>query len=424
MTLDELVEKAVTFREQRILLLISSVAWCFDAAGVMVLSFTLPSISREWGLTPQEAAHLSSATFIGMLIGALFVGLLADLFGRKVSNVFYLLFTVTFTTVLGFSKSQSQYFLVRLLAGIGYGGLMPSINAYLSEFTGRQIRGKYLVILEASWAIGSILIGLFSVLTLNKLGWRWSYWIFGAGFALVPIFLFIPESPKFAFLKKGKDGLLKVLRVKIDEEITLNSNPKNPVISVISRQYLRVNLMIWTSWFVVSFVYYTLFTWAPKIFAQQGVGAVRSLWYTFFMMLAQLPGYLSAAYFIEKLGRRPSLSIYFFGTALSAVLWTYVSNTVLLIIIALVLSFFTLGVWGLVYAYTPELYPTSIRGSGNGLAGVIARIAGILAPQFGGFMLQSNASLLQIFLILAALSVIAGLVVAIYGVETKGKEIS
>ncbi|AEH51728.1 MFS transporter [Pseudothermotoga thermarum] len=423
MTLDELVEKVVTIKKQRMLLLIISIAWMFDAAGVMVMSFTLPSMLQEWKLTPQQGASLSSATFIGMLIGALSVGFLADLFGRKISNVVYLLFTIGFTTLSGFSNSPSQYFFFRVLAGIGYGGLMPSVNAYLSEFTGKQIRGKYLVILEASWAVGSILIGLFSVLTLQSLGWRWSYWIFAVGFALLPIFLVISESPKFAFLKKGKEGLEKVLKVKIDQQITVPKTTKSPVISVLSKDYLKITLVIWTAWFVVSFVYYTLFTWAPKIFAQQGIEATKSLWYTFFMMVAQLPGYLSAAYFIERLGRKTSLAIYFFGMGLSAILWAYVTGTISLVVIALVLSFFTLGVWGLVYAYTPELYPTSIRGSGNGLAGVIARIAGILAPQYGGFMLQRNASLLQIFSILAILPILAGVVVTIFGVETKGKEI-
>ncbi len=423
MTLDELVEKTVPVQKQRILLLITSIAWMFDAAGVMVMSFTLPSMLQEWGLTPRQGAGLPSATFLGMLIGALSVGFLADLLGRKISNLVYLLFTVGFTTLLGSSSSPTQYLLLRVFAGIGYGGLMPSVNAYLSEFTGKQIRGKYLVILEASWAIGSILIGLFSVLTLKNLGWRWSYWIFAVGFALLPIFLLIPESPKFVFLKKGKGGLEKVLRVKIDQQITVPANAKSPIISVLTKDYLKVTLMIWTAWFVVSFVYYTLFTWAPRIFAQQGIEATKSLWYTFFMMVAQLPGYLSAAYFIEKLGRKTSLALYFFGMGLSSILWAYVAGTVSLVVIALILSFFTLGVWGLVYAYTPELYPTSIRGSGNGLAGVIARIAGILAPQYGGFMLQKNASLLQTFLILAVLSIIAGVVVLAFGVETRGKEI-
>ncbi|MFN6991968.1 MAG: MFS transporter, partial [Fervidobacterium sp.] len=323
MTVDKIVEKHVTIKTQRNLLLITSIAWLFDAAGVIVLSFTLPSLLNEWNLTPQLGANLSSATFIGMLIGALSVGVVADLVGRKLSNIVYFLFTILFTFLLGFSRSASQYIILRILAGIGYGGLMPSVNAYLAEFTQKKIRGKYLVFLEASWAIGSILIGLFSVLTLNKLGWRWSYWVFGIGLLFLPIFFLLPESPKFIFVRQGKKGVEKVLKVKIEEDIEFVDN-NAPVLSIFKKQYITRNIMIWSSWFVVSFVYYTLFTWAPKIFAQQGISAVRSLWYTFFMMVAQLPGYLSAAYFIEAIGRKNSLLIYLFGMAFSAILWAFV----------------------------------------------------------------------------------------------------
>ncbi|MFN3691939.1 MAG: MFS transporter, partial [Fervidobacterium sp.] len=356
MTIDKIIEKHVSVKMQKNFLLITSIAWLFDAAGVIVLSFTLPSLLREWNLTPQLGANLSSATFIGMLIGALSVGVVADLVGRKLSNILYFLFTILFTFLLGFSKNPSQYIILRILAGVGYGGLMPSVNAYLAEFTQTKIRGKYLVLLEASWAIGSILIGLFSVLTLNQLGWRWSYWIFGIGALFLPIFFMLPESPKFIFIRQGKEGLEKVLKVKIEEELEFFDNSA-PVLSIFKKQYMARNIMIWSVWFVVSFVYYTLFTWAPKIFAQQGIEFVRSLWYTFFMMVAQLPGYLSAAYFIEKLGRKNSLLIYLFGMSFSAILWAFASNTALLIALAILISFFTLGVWGLVYAYTPELYP-------------------------------------------------------------------
>ncbi len=423
MTLDKVVEKYVTISKQRLLLFLTSLAWIYDAAGVIALSFTLPAITNEWTLSPQASANLASSTFLGMLVGALSVGVVADIFGRKMSNVLYFSLTFFFTFLLGFSKTPAQFILLRFLAGVGYGGLMPSVNAYLSEFTGIKIRGKYLVLLEASWAIGSILIGLISVLTINNLGWRWTYWVFASGLVLLPLFFVLPESPKFAYIKKGKEGLEKVLGQKIEENVEI-VNVKSSLLGVFSKQFFKVNIAIFTSWFVVSFVYYTLFTWAPKIFAQQGLSATRSLWFTFFMMVAQLPGYLSAAYFIEKIGRKKSLVFYFVGTAISGILWGFVSNTVGLIVISTILSFFTLGVWGLVYAYTPEVYPTQIRGSGNGIAGVVARISGILAPQFGGFMLQKNVPLLYIFSVLSVLAILAGVVVHLLGVETKGKEIA
>lgn len=422
MKIDEVVAKYIPREKQRLLLILSSLAWMVDAAGVMVLSFTLPNLIDEWKLSTITAGAIASSTFIGMLVGALSSGFVADLLGRKVSNLIYLLSTITFTFLLGFMKSPEQFMIFRMLAGFGYGGLMPSVNAYLSEFTTYQIRGRYLVLLETSWAVGSIIIGIFSVLTKESLGWRWSFLSFFVAYILVPIFLSLPETPKYAYIKGGKKKLEKVLEVEIKGSVDILQE-KYSIFSILKKKYLKRTIMIWLSWFVVSFVYYALFIWAPRIFASQGISSARSLWFTFFMMLAQLPGYLSAAYFIEKIGRKKSLTIYFIGMGISALFWGYVSSTFLLVTMALILSFFCLGVWGLVYAYTPELYPTPFRGTGNGSAGVMARIAGIIAPYYTGYMLKIKASLPHIFLWLSIMSILAGSVVTILGIETKDKYI-
>lgn len=189
--IDEIVEKYVDRKTQRKFLMLTSIAWMFDAAGVMLLSFVLPYVIEEWKLTSTQGAAIASATFLGMLLGALSVGFVADLLGRKTSNLLFFVVTITFTFLSGFSKSFSALVVLRALSGFGYGGLMPSFNAYLSEFTSTGLRGRYLVLLESSWAVGSILIGLFSVLVLPN--WRWIFWIFGLGYIFVPVF---PECQK------------------------------------------------------------------------------------------------------------------------------------------------------------------------------------------------------------------------------------
>ncbi|KAF2957136.1 MFS transporter [Thermotoga sp. Ku-13t] len=422
-SLDDVIEMYVPMEYKRKMLLLTSILWMYDAAGVLVLSFTLPSISEAWKLSIAQSANLLSATFIGMLLGALSVGSLSDALGRRLSNLLYFLLTFFPTAMLGLSRGFGPFFLLRLISGIGYGGLMPSVNAYLAEFMGKSFRGAFLVLLEASWAIGSIAIGLISVLTISY-SWRISYLVFLSGALLVPILLKLPESPRFAFKKGGKPSLEKILKTKIEEEIQPLREAKVTVVEILKGPQARKTLMIWTVWFTVSFVYYVLFSWAPKIFAQHGLTVTRSLWFTFFMMVAQLPGYLSAAYFIEKIGRKRSLQVYLAGIAVSSILWAFVSSTFQLVSVALLLSFFTLGVWGLVYAYTPEIYPTTMRATGNGMAGVVARIAGILAPQYGGFMLQRNASFLEIFSWLALLSMFAAVIVSLFAVETKQQDIT
>lgn len=134
-SLDAVLEEQIAPKYQKKILLITSLMWMFDAAGVLVLSFTLPTISKLWNLDISTSANIISSTFFGMLVGALSVGIVSDLFGRKISNMIYFLFTVLFTTFIGFSNTPTQFIVFRFLAGVGYGGLMPSANAYLAEFT-------------------------------------------------------------------------------------------------------------------------------------------------------------------------------------------------------------------------------------------------------------------------------------------------
>ncbi|AJC73863.1 MFS transporter [Pseudothermotoga hypogea DSM 11164 = NBRC 106472] len=421
MRIDEAVEKYVSKGFQRKLLILTSIAWMFDAAGVMLLSFVLPFVIKDWNLSPTQGATIASSTFMGMLLGALSVGFVADLVGRKTSNLFFFMITVTFTFLSGFSKSASALMILRFLSGFGYGGLMPSFNAYLSEFTSISLRGRYLVLLEASWAVGSILIGLFAVLVLPD--WRWIFWIFGTGYIFTPVLLLIPETPRYALLRGGKKALEKVLGVKIEENIEAPKKVKVPLFSILGKEHLKDTIVIWISWFAVSFIYYALFTWAPRIFSSQGVDVITSTWFTFYMMVAQLPGYLSAAYFIDKWGRKPSLAVYFIGTGLAALLWANVQSGTSLLVSAMILSFFCLGVWGLVYAYTPELYPTPIRGTGNGTAGVWARIAGVIAPYYTSFMMEKGKSITETLAWISAIAILTGIIILTFGRETKGKYI-
>jgi len=134
----------------------------------------------------------------------------------------------------------------------------------------------------------------------------------------------------------------------------------------------------------------------------------------------QLPGYLLAAYLIEKIGRKKSIAFFFIGTALSALLMASVASQIALLFSSVIISVFCLGAWGMVYAYTPELYPTKMRALGNGAAGVMARIAGILAPYYTAFVMDKTNSITLVMIPMAILTIISATFALIVGKETKG----
>jgi putative MFS transporter len=142
------------------------------------------------------------------------------------------------------------------------------------------------------------------------------------------------------------------------------------------------------------------------------------------MTLAQLPGYFTAAWFIEKFGRKFVLVVYLVGTAISAYFFGTANSTTLLIGSGILLSFFNLGAWGGLYAYTPEQYPTIIRGTGSGLAASFGRIGGVLGPLLVGYWVTQKMPISSIFSIFCISILIAAFAVLFLGKETKKRELA
>lgn len=190
----------------------------------------------------------------------------------------------------------------------------------------------------------------------------------------------------------------------------------------------RSTLMLWIVWFCVALAYYGIFTWLPTTFAEQGFSSLRTYGSAFILALAQVPGYFSAAYLVERWGRRNTLSLYLLASGVFTFLFAIASGPFWVLTSAVLMSFFSLGAWAALYAWTPELYATEIRVTGMGWASGMARIAGILAPILGGTLTDlaapSTGSLLNALSLWAAAFVAGELTVYLLGVETRRRALS
>ncbi|RAO99244.1 hypothetical protein PW5551_04730 [Petrotoga sp. 9PW.55.5.1] len=422
MTFDLLIEKTVSQSQRNYLLFITSFGWAIVSAYVMITSFTLPLLIDEWQLSNVFASTIASSTFIGMFVGTLSAGIISDYFGRKKSAIFLLFIGSLFSVLSGFVDSPTLFMVFRILSGIGFGGSMPVLNAYLTEFLNVSIRGRYLVYLETSWAFGSIFIAIIHMFLARNITWRLDYLFLGVGFIPLLLLFTVPESPKYLLIKDKKEEFEKSFNYKIKEEIVLPKKEKVTINALFKKGYLSRTLNVFLLWFTMSVGYYGIFVWVKGILAQKGIDVVLTDWYTFYMFLAQLPGYLFAAYLIEKIGRRKSVLFFALGTTISSIIFAAVSSNLMVLIFSLVVSIFCMGMWGLTYAYTPELYPTTMRGTANGAAGALTRLAGFIAPFYTSFFLSRN--LINIGLIgIAFLFAVTGILNFIFLPETLKKEI-
>jgi MFS transporter, putative metabolite:H+ symporter len=180
--------------------------------------------------------------------------------------------------------------------------------------------------------------------------------------------------------------------------------------------------MLWILWFGIVFTYYGIFLYVPSLLAARGLSEVRSNEFFFLSTIAQIPGYFSAAWLVERWGRKPTLVTYLLGTAAAAFLFgNSGTGTDAFIYIAL-LSFFNLGAWAIVYTYSPELYPTAIRATGAGIAAAVGRIGGIIGP-FLTPVLVPTLGQSGVFALFMVMLVVTALNVWLLAEETKGRSL-
>lgn len=379
------------------LLVGAGVGWALDAMDVGLISFVMVALGKQWGLSPGTLSVIASIGFVGMAIGASIGGLLADRIGRRQVFALTLLVYGVATGASALVSSVALLIALRFVVGLGLGAELPVASTLVSEYSPRAIRGRMVVALESFWALGWILAALigYFVVPTGPNGWRWALAV-----GIVPTLYAVvvryslPESVRF-LESKGRmaeaEAAVRIFESSAGVAAPTRRQPatdgpagkpatRQEASGIWSIRYRRRTAALWTVWFMVNLSYYGAFIWMPSLIHAQGYDLVKTFQYTLIITLAQLPGYALSAYLIEKWGRRPTLASFLLGSALAATAFGIVNGVTMILVAGCALSFFNLGAWGALYAVSPEIYPTAIRGTGSGAAAAFGRIASIIAP--------------------------------------------
>ncbi|MDN5795749.1 MAG: MFS transporter [Intrasporangium sp.] len=357
---------------------------------VGLIAFVMAALAEQWGLTATQLSWIGSIGFVGMAIGASVGGLLADRIGRR--NVFALTLLVygVATGASGLSTGVAMLIVLRFVVGLGLGAELPVASTLVSEYSPSRIRGRVVVILEAFWALGWLLAALIGYLVVptSEHGWRWALFlgIVPAAYALF-VRARLPESVRFLEWRgRTEQAEAAVRSFEVASGVAPVPSPPARVqaapgwTTLWERPLRRRSAALWLVWFFVNFAYYGAFIWIPSLLVADGFSLTKSFQFTLIITLAQLPGYAAAAVLIDRWGRRPTLASFLLGSAVAAAAFGRADTEAAIIAAGCALSFFNLGAWGALYAVTPEIYPTALRGSGAGSAAAFGRIASILAP--------------------------------------------
>ena len=417
------------------LLLVTGLGWLFDSMDTGLIAFILPVLAKEWGLAPGQMGLIGSIGLIGMALGAVVSGTIADRIGRKkVFTITVLLYSIA-SAFCALSWNYQSLLVFRFLVGFGLGGELPVAATLVSEYAPSRVRGRFIVLLESFWGLGWIAAACIAYFFIPLYGWRMAFLI-GALPALYVclIRLHMPESVRY-LLAHGRVGEARQIVVSLERQLHVPVAPfvsEKETVPVVAKASFRElwkkpfasrTIMLWLVWFGINFSYYGIFMWLPSLVFQQGFTVVKTFEYVLIMTLAQLPGYYCAAWLVDKIGRKYTLSTFLLFSGVASYFFGHASTAATLMMWGSVMSFFNLGAWGVLYTYTPEQYPTAIRALGSGWAAGFGRFGGMAAPMMVGALLARSFGFASVFYMFALVFAAVAVIVMSLGVESKQKDL-
>jgi putative MFS transporter len=443
------------------IMLLAGVAWLVESYDVGVIGSVLPSLQKEFQLGAFSVGLLAIASTLGIVIGVIPAGWMADTIGRKKILITGTAWYSVFSLLCGFAPTPAALVVLRFMAGLGMGAIFPIPYAMAAELTPRHFRGAMTAILDSFLSVGYFAAPLIAFAVIpsmsQDMGWRVLFYIGGFPLLFVPALLkWMPESPRWLEVKgytREADAIVSKLEHDIERRTggqlpppqigakgdTGNLDGSAPLArrqganrstrqrsrynQIFQRPYLKRTVMMWVAFSCILFIFYAIQTYTPTVLIQQGYAKATAFLLTAIIVVASIPGKYAAAFAVERFGRKATL-IWFTGTAaVAAVLFGFLHNPVLSLSCGIILAFFGIGVDPVIKIYGAEQYPTRIRETGIGLFEGVGRFfGGALAPFIMAFLL-AGSGVPGSYLFVARLALVGIGAVALLGTETKGRTI-
>ena len=326
----------MTNYQRRIFAIIAS-AWLVDQVDVALLTFLLGTIVVAFGLSPMQAGLLASMTFAGQFVGNIAAGLAADRYGRR--SVFQVTMVVwglaSFLAAGAWSAGTLMF--CRFLIGVGVGGEAPVAQAMVSELVPANVRGKYIAFMEGFWAVGYVLSGAISFFILPYLGWRWVFVIVGS-LSLVVLLVRrgMPELPRW-LAERGRfdeaNAVMRHMETEVERhtgqplplplafEVPPHAERSNSLATVFSREYAQRTTMAFGMWFFALIGFFGLNSWIAILLREHGFTIIGSVGFVTLITTGGIPGFFTAAWMLERVGRKPTTALFLLASAAAA--WLY-----------------------------------------------------------------------------------------------------
>ena len=366
-----------TSRTERRALLATYLGYGLDGFDFMVYSFIIPSLLTLWGMSKAEAGYIASGALITSAIGGWAAGVLADRYGRARILQLTVLWFGVFTFLSGFTHDFAGLFFTRAMQGFGFGGEWSVGSVLVAEIIDARHRGKATGLVQSSWSVGwgaaALAFWAVSALAEPAIAWKIVFWLgILPGLLVLYIRRNVPEPPLFVQMRSAASG---------------RAGRSSAFLDIFRPPLLRITILATLLSTGMLGAYYSITTWLPTFLAtERHLSIAGTTGYLLMVITGSLAGYLVSAWLTDAIGRRRGFIVFAVGGALLILLYTRLPVAGGMFLIGFPLGFFMLGIFSGMGACLSELFPSAVRGSGQGFTYSFGRGIGGFCPSLIGLL--------------------------------------
>lgn len=412
-------------------------AWFGESLDQGGMSFLMPVLAKEFKLNSVSLGYLASLSFIGMFIGSLIAGGLADKFGRKKIIIISMLWWGIASALLSQTQSVQILAVLRFLVGVGFGAQVPIGLIMLVELLPSEVRPRYIALNTAFLPLAISSAGFLTFYMLPKFGWQGMFFIEALPALLfILIWKYLPESPIWLESKGRYEEADRIMQDIEDKVKNSTGKPLPPVVDIkavtahdkvekkslmdlVNRQYLPRIIVCSILFFSSMAAYYGFQLWLSTLLVAKGFSIITSTVYVSLIILGGVPAILWITFLVDKIGRKWSVVFSMVAFGVTAYIYGSSVSVLFLIISGLIFQFFNFSSTMANVIYLPELWSTHVRGTAMGFVFGVGRLGGIFGPIIAGHFMALGGPM-AVFIGNAVILILGAIVVALFGTNTKG----
>lgn len=436
----EIVDRAPLSGLQIAVLVLAGITVVLDGIDIQAIAFAAPKIAAELGLEKAALGPVFSAGLVGMALGSLLMGPVADRYGRRFAVLLSVAGFGSFTVLTAFASSFTELVLYRFLTGLGLGGALPSLVVLVGEYSPRRIRAIATGAVLAGVPAGGLVGGLLATWAIPRFGWP-SIFFIGGGLPLLLLPLLwvqLPESIRFMAGRRGHADAEKIRQIlrRIDPRadpgpgLQVADAGENgeisqgmPIARLFTGGMARKTLLLWSAFFANLMGIYFLFSWIPTLLVDAGYSLSKATTTAVVFNFGGLFGLVGMGWVVSRFGlqiRHVIAAALLIGSVHVALVGVLAAHLNLMLLAVFVAGVFVLGTQGQLFNLGTTLYPTEVRATGLGTAVGVGRVGSVLGPLVGGALILTGLGVPTYFMFFGGLLFLGAIAVLGMGRESEG----